>query len=59
MRWGIMRDCDAGDFTRDKSVQTFEFALARRIVAQEFVGEAHCPQRQTYGVTNVCRRWRR
>ncbi len=45
--------CDAVDFAGDEALQPFEFALARRIVAEEFIGETDRAQRQTHGVANV------
>jgi len=44
---------DAVHFAGDESLQPLEFALARRIVAQEFIGETNRSQRQTHGVANV------
>ena len=49
---------DAAYLAGDESLQAFEFALARRIVTQEFVGESHCAQGQTYSVANVSAAWR-
>src|ERR1700730_15903204 len=44
---------DPVHFARDKAAQTLEFALARRVVAEKFVGEPHRAQGQTDGVTEV------
>src|SRR5580692_11767434 len=45
--------CDAVDFAGDESLQPFEFAFARWIMAEEFVGETDRAQRKTDGFTNL------
>ena len=44
---------DAVRLAGHEPVQPFEFALARRIVAKEFIGEADRAQRQTHHVANM------
>src|SRR5580692_9910079 len=45
--------CDAVDFAGDESLQPFEFAFARWIMAEEFVGESDRAQGKTDGFTNL------
>ena len=44
---------DAVHFAGDESLQPFQLTLARRIVAQEFVGETDRAERHTDKVANV------
>ena len=44
---------DAVHFARHEPLQPFEFTLARRIVAEEFVGQTDRAQRQAHHVANV------
>src|ERR1700722_8448417 len=45
--------CDAVDFAGDESLQPFEFAFARWVMAEEFVGETDRAQGKTDGFTNL------
>src|ERR1700720_3131657 len=44
---------DAVYFAGDKALQPLEFALAWRIMPQEFIGESYRPQWQTHGVADL------
>ena len=37
----------------NETAQAFQFALARRIMAQKFIGQSHCAQRKAHGVADV------
>jgi hypothetical protein len=44
---------NTGNLPRHKALEPLQFALARRIVLEEFSGQAHRPERQTHRIPEV------
>src|SRR6266404_1302860 len=50
---GLDSILNARNLARHESLEPLQFALARRIMLEEFAGQAHGPERQTHRIPNL------